>query len=276
MLFHSIDLGKMDICISRYLIHEKMKFFADANRYTSEFHNVLKGKSHYRLKGFDWRRIKEGEYNLIYLDEVKNEVRFTGPVFTFDIQVDKELIFELADEYPQLRPFASKMRKGEKASLYDEFSANSFKSMLLIVRIYTLLEKGAGKSQEVKDLTLQLVKALITNETNSSKYHYNYMDIQTLIHASEMLIKHMDEKNVLANQLRKSHLSEDKFREGFHLLFDTNPKHFLLAKRMEKAKELHRKGYSLTDICEQTGYDEITSLSEAFYLFYGYHMKNNK
>lgn len=62
MLFHSIDLEKLDICIGRYLIHEPMKFFTVANRDSLEFHNMLEGKAQYRLKGFDWRIIKASEY----------------------------------------------------------------------------------------------------------------------------------------------------------------------------------------------------------------------
>ncbi|MDE1191466.1 MAG: hypothetical protein PW786_04940 [Arachidicoccus sp.] len=95
------------------------------------------------------------------MDEVKNEVYFDSPVLTFDIQIDKELIFELSNGYTELKSFAERVRKGEKASLHSEFAANSFKSMLLIVRIKKLLEEGAGKSPIVKELAMHEQQILV-------------------------------------------------------------------------------------------------------------------
>ncbi|MGF7229951.1 helix-turn-helix domain-containing protein [Arachidicoccus sp.] len=271
MLFQSIDLGEIEICISHYLVNHPMKIFCTADCESLELHNMIQGEAQYRLKGFEWRRIKAGQHNLIYLTNVKNETYFKGnTTITFDIHLSKELLQQLANQYPKLHPIWNKIKKEENGSLYIEFADNSAKSMHFIVRIMELLyQEGVGNPQ-IKLWAMDLLKVLLEADALPSKYRYSYEDIKTIDHAATMLIAHQDEKNVLANQLRKSHLNADKFREGFRLLFGQNPKQFLLSKKMEQVKILLGKGYTLDEICERTGYSTVSHLEEAFVRYNGH------
>lgn len=274
MLFHSIDLGEIDICISHYLMDGSTKFYATANRYTLEVHNLLEGYVQYRLQGFKWRRIKEGEYNIIYLDEIENEVHIIQPAVTMDFQISKALLYRLADEYTVLSTFAEDVRSGIKTSFHTEFYPDSPKAMLLLIRIMTLIKKGEGKSTEVKDLAMKAVNALIIAKTEKFRYRYSYEQIERINSASQMFIKHMDDENILEKQIAKSGFNGAKFREGFKSMFDCTPKHFLMLARMKRAEELVLQGYTLSQICRLLPYHEPKHLEEAFFDTKGYHIKD--
>lgn len=274
MLFHSVDLGDIDICISHYLMDGNTKFYASANRYTLEAHNLLEGYVQYRLKGFKWRRIKEGEYNIIYLDEVEDEVLVVSPSITMDFQISEELLFRLAKEYPELRPFADDVRSHRKTSFYDKFHRDSPKAMFLLTKIMNLLITGEGKSKRVKELSMQAVRALVTAKNEKFRYRYTYEQIERLYTASEMLIKHMGDEDILKIQMAKTKFNEAKFREGFKSMFGITPMHFLMSARMDLVEELVLQRHTLTEICRLIPYHEPKHLEEAFFDTKGYHIKD--
>ncbi len=272
MFFRSVNLGEIYISRSHYCFDRPATIFIYAGRHTLEFHNLLVGTAQFRNADGPWRRTIEGNYNGIYTEKTDNEVYFRGEVETFDIQITVEHFLKLAEQYPVLQPFSAEIKTASNAVLFRELSSNSMRSYLLMVQITQLLERK-GKCQEVRELADELLIELIVNRKEHRKYRFGYRDVERLWFAYRTITERMDEEDILEKQIRESLLGKDKFREGFHILFHAAPKHFLLSIRMENAKSLIDLGYSLSQICERTGYAMPKRLEEAFYLYFGYRIK---
>lgn len=281
LLFQCIEIGNITIWVSDYLIYVPMYIQCIADSESLEMHTTLLGETQYRLKGFDWRRTRAGQYNLIYLPAIENEVNFRGFLKTFDIHVSKELLYRLAEEFPQLQPLIDSMRIGEINSLYEEFSDIPLKALYQIAVLATTIQSGNAQATETKTTAMNILRELVsTNGKEFRKYRYNYGDVETLYSISKRLTALMNKQDALTSLLKeyrqKSKLTRDKIREGFQLIFECSPKHYLLSKRMEKGKSLLKQSFLLQDICEQTGYSKVSHFETAFLKFYGYPVKNKR
>lgn len=277
-LFQCIELGDIAIWVSDYLIYVPMYIRCIADSESLELHTTLLGETQYRLKGFDWRRTKAGQFNLIYLPAIENEVNFRGFLKTFDIHLSKELLYCLAEEAPQLQPLVDSIRIREINSLYEEFSDIPLKAMYQIVVLATTIQSGNAQAAETRTIAMNVLRELIgASGKEFRKYRYNYEDVEALHAISERLMIQMNKEDILSSLLKeyrqKSKMTSDKIRDGFQLIFDCNPKHYLLSKRMEKGKSLLEQGFMLQDICEQTGYSKVSHFETAFFKFYGIPVK---
>lgn len=273
LLFQYIDIGGIGIWVSDYLIRVPMYIYCVADSESLELHTTLLGETQYRLKGFDWRRIKAGQYNLIYLPSIENEVYFRGFLKTFDLHIDKELFFRLANELPGLQPLADSIQAGEMNSLHKEFSDISIKAIYQIAKLAILIEEGKTKYPEAMGTAISLIKEILnTVQKESRKYRYTYDEVVAIYTMSVNLQNFMHREAVLSEQLidcyHKSRLTKDKIREGFQLIFGSNPKHYLLSLRMETGKKLLQEGFQLQDISERTGYSKVSHFEAAFLKYF--------
>ncbi|ANI89391.1 hypothetical protein A9P82_08850 [Arachidicoccus ginsenosidimutans] len=281
LLFQCIEIGDMTIWVSDYLIYVPMYIQCIADSESLELHTTLLGETQYRLKGFDWRRTKAGQYNLIYLPAIENEVNFRGFLKTFDLHVSKELLYRMSEEFPQLQPLVDSIRIGEINSLYEEFADIPLKAMYQIVILAMTIQSGDAQNTEAKTTAMNALRALVgAKGKESRKYRYNYEEVKTLHTISERLTALMNKQDALTSLLKeyrqKNKLTGDKIWEGFKLIFECSPKHYLLSKRMEKGKSLLEQGFLLQDICEQTGYSKVSHFETAFLKFYGYPVKDKR
>lgn len=271
MLFIHIDLGEIGFWISRYFFLDSYSILCTSTSECLENHYLLLGSTSYRLEGLNWRRIKAGHNNLLYLPNVHNETKFREFLDTFDVHFEKELLYILGEEFPELQPLIEKVKKGVAGSLFEEFSFISPKSYYIIVLLMELCDSEDFDVSKAKSLAIKLIKSQIRiHKKVPTKYHFTFEDIETIHKLSLSLEHHMDQSKILSRIINETHLNPGKLTEGFKILFDCTPRHFLLGKRMDRVVYLLSKKYSIIDICVQTGYSSPGHLETAFLNYFGF------
>jgi AraC-like DNA-binding protein len=94
--------------------------------------------------------------------------------------------------------------------------------------------------------------------------YFNKGQLDTVIGTRHYINNHFDK------ELNLDFLSSVRFTSKFHLLrlfkkyYGQTPKQYIIDKRIEKAKELLKKGASITDTCFDVGFDNLSSFSTLF------------
>lgn len=92
----------------------------------------------------------------------------------------------------------------------------------------------------------------------------NKGQLDTVIGTRHYINNHFDK------ELNLDFLSNVRFTSKFHLLrlfkkyYGQTPKQYIIDKRLEHAKELLKKGISITDTCFEVGFDSPSSFSTLF------------
>lgn len=270
MIFIHFDLGVIGFWISYYIIDGRVSIHCFSTSDCLEQHNLLLGRSTYRSRGFGWRRIRAGQNNLIFLPEIFNEVKFSCDMMTFDVHFEKQILYALGKDFPELKPLIENVRDGVAGSLFEEFSYISPKSYHIIVLLMEMCRSKSMDKAKAKSLAIQLIKNHILDKNPVlTKYKFAFTDIEAIHRISLFLEEHMDQSEILSIARKQSYMAAGKLTEGFKLLFDCTLKFFLFEKRMIKTEELLLKDYTLEEICDQIGYSRPSHVENAFLRYYG-------
>jgi AraC family transcriptional regulator len=99
----------------------------------------------------------------------------------------------------------------------------------------------------------------------SCKFLANEADRDKIVHAREILIKHIGEPITIKELSRKVAINECYLKKGFKEMFGTTIFDFYQSQRMEHAKYLlYEKGLSVTEVSMLLGYSSISHFSTAF------------
>jgi AraC-like DNA-binding protein len=96
------------------------------------------------------------------------------------------------------------------------------------------------------------------------------MDIYKKIAYSKIFIDDNHEKSLDLNVISKEAcISKYHYLRLFKSIYNKTPHQYLLEKKIDHAKELLKKNYSVTDVCFQLGFESTTSFSKLFKNFTG-------
>lgn len=102
-------------------------------------------------------------------------------------------------------------------------------------------------------------------DTFQCKFLANEADREKIVHAREILIRHIGEPITIKELSRKAAINECYLKKGFKELFGTTIFDFYQSQRMEHARYLlYEKGLSVTDVSMILGYSSISHFSTAF------------
>jgi AraC-like DNA-binding protein len=286
LLFQVIKAGKYEIANSDYLIKgkakteeeddnhskDKRKLAAKSDESCIELHFLLYGSAQINLKGFEWALLDAGSHNLTTVPSVKSEVFLNSPsISTFDVHLTEKLLVIYAEKYPQLKPLLKAFREKKEKELYDKNRSTTPFMFHLIVQIKAALMAGLENEPGTLDLIEQLIHLVIEDKHVPTNHTFDYYDIESICRAERLMVKHLDEKDILKNKMQETGMKQSKFREGFKLLFGYLPHEYLKIKRLEKAHKLATEGRinTIANIAQVCGYRSGDYLAKEFLKVYG-------
>lgn len=91
------------------------------------------------------------------------------------------------------------------------------------------------------------------------------MSIYKKIAYSKIFIDDNHEKTLGLDEIsREACISKFHYVRLFKTIYNKTPHQYLLEKKIDKAKELLKKDYPVTDVCFQLGFESIPSFSKLF------------
>lgn len=271
-LFQQIDYPEYSFWISHYFMSRRNKVTGIFPGPSLELHFILQNDLLYRLKGFDWQRLRETQYNLLSVPEINNEVYFDAKNYvTFDVHPRLPLLRGLAGAHSGLRDF---LRRATRKRYEQYFAPNQYATPKMLYLIKTALEylKDGGRPvKSLDDIVRGLIAQSVTNSGGHLKPPVNFFDVEKIYTAEKQLIRHMDDPDILEKQIRLSYIYPAKFREGFRQIFGTSPHWYLHRERMETARQLLESGsgFRIRDVAERVGYSNPNSFSTAYKKYFG-------
>ena len=285
LLFQTIKAGKHEIANSDYLIKGKAKTEADdahskdkrklaakSEESCIELHFLLIGSAQISLKGFEWAVLDAGSHNITTVPSVKSEVFLNSPsISTFDLHLTEEKLVIYAGKYPQLEPLLKAYREKKEKDLFDKNRITTPFMFHLIVQIKAALMAGLENEPGTLDLIEQLIRLVIEDKHEPTNHKFDYYDIESICRAERLMVKHLDEKDILKNKMQETGMKLSKFREGFKLLFGYLPNEYLKIKRLEKVHKLATEGRinTIANIAQVCGYRSGDYLAKEYLKVYG-------
>jgi len=220
-------------------------------------------------------RLHQGHFNLYYQPYVKNQVCMTpGRIYSlFSVYFSAVFLERWVPACPALAKLLQKAYQSEPAVLCP---CNQVTSVEMGKTIHEILGTHSFTiglpyytSVKINELFFMVVdKVNHCPSTTQRRLHRG--DVQRFSEMKEVLLKSMDRPLSLKQLSRQFGINVKKIKEVFKLLYEKSPFDFLLATRMEKAKELLRgTNLSIEDIGENVGYDNRHSFSKAFRKYAG-------
>lgn len=120
---------------------------------------------------------------------------------------------------------------------------------------------------KIHELLLYSIECLVDEKEEgfSCKFLANDLDREKILHAREVLLKHIGDPITIKELSRKVAINECYLKKGFKEIFGTTIFDFYQQQRMEHAKYLlYEKGLSVTDVSALLGYSSISHFSTAF------------
>lgn len=272
LLFQVIKIGLYEIAISDYLTRKSSKITCYADDQCIELHFILSGEALYNLKEMGWVGVKKSSYNLIVMKEIKNEVYFKStPLTTLDIHFGEKHFIKLVKKYPVLTPLLDALNKGQCKALFAVPAITTPRMLSLIISIKEALRNVNMDKTEILASIEQLLLLVLENLPIRTIYNYSYNDIEKLRLAHKRIAAYVEEQDILKNQISKSGLQPEKFREGFRLVFGLLPGDFLRNKKLEKAHKLvtEERVTRIEDLAQLCGYLSKSYLSKIYLKKYG-------
>ena len=100
-------------------------------------------------------------------------------------------------------------------------------------------------------------------ELNKQLYGKDYLT-QQLIKGKHFIDKHFGARIDLDKISREAHLSKFHFMRLFKATYGRTPYQYLIELRMEKAKELLKRGLPVSEVCISVGFESIPSFTRRF------------
>jgi len=126
------------------------------------------------------------------------------------------------------------------------------------------------ESKVLELITLKLAQMREDEEEFARSRGLKSNDIDLMIHAKEVLLKHMDQPPSLLELARQLGINDRKLKEGFREVFGTTVFGYLQDHRLEQAcLLLQQTEMSVTQIARQVGYTTLSAFSTAFRKKYG-------
>ena len=108
----------------------------------------------------------------------------------------------------------------------------------------------------------------ITKAHALPQHHYAYIR-----QSKAFMEKYHNEKIELNDIAAAAFMSRFHYIRIFQQVYGRTPRQFLKDLRIEKAKELLRKGHPVTEVCTSVGYDSVPTFSKVFKSGTGYSPK---
>jgi AraC family transcriptional regulator len=172
---------------------------------------------------------------------------------------EKEFYEKLNQHDVSVSPFVFKLLE-----LSKNFDAN----LLKIEEAYILLLEQLILKQKESDPEIQKIQAL---KLSTKKELY-----KRLTRARDYIDSCYQKDITLANLASVCFMNQTYFLRQFRRYFGITPRQYVIKKRMEKAKACFdlRKDVSVTEVCLQVGYNDLSSFSKLFKTFYACSPKN--
>ncbi|MDW3647151.1 MAG: AraC family transcriptional regulator [Bacteroidia bacterium] len=241
-------------------------------------------------------------------DQIKLKLHYTQNMFCFMLKGVKEIIndrerFSMNDEQIGLVP-SGNMLMNERVTLKKEFE-----SLLLFFSNAYLSEFLAKFNVELTDLPidqsaiitfpkdeylLNFQRSMKLLEENFSKKHFRLAKMEELLlyllekypqkTKGFLALSIAKEKHFSLSQVVQSHkfknlntvelaflcnMSLSTFKRRFKELYKTSPKKYLIAERMNKAKQLLKVNKRPSEIYFELGYENLSSFSNEFKKHFG-------
>jgi AraC-like DNA-binding protein len=90
---------------------------------------------------------------------------------------------------------------------------------------------------------------------------YQYIQVRQ---SKAFMDKYYGEKIELAKMAASAFMSRFHYIRIFGQVYGLTPRHYLRDLRLSKAKELLKKGLSVTQVCFEVGYESVPTFSAAF------------
>lgn len=189
----------------------------------------------------------------------------------------RSLIFFLNDSY--LQDFASRNRNfigSETESLPGTTGIYKITSYPLIISwidsvLPVFLSDYSNRKELLKVKLEELLQLLINTDQRRHIIHF----LQSFLHPEELDLKvYMEENFILPLTLdefaKQTGRSLTRFKQDFKAIYALPPKQWINSKRLERAYNLlANTGNSVTDICYDTGFENISHFIQLFSKRYG-------
>jgi hypothetical protein len=178
---------------------------------------------------------------------------------------------KLTPGFKQLNNFLKRTESGEFVRFFDQPPYAAPKALYLVKQLLEYFYGNYGDLLNADHKTEELVKLALAGASVHHHTRFSFYDIEKLYNAERLMIKYMDEKDVLERQREGSFMDKQRFREGFLQIFGELPHEHLTRKRMERARELLQtdKAIKIKDISYQVGYPNPNNFTVAYKRFYG-------
>lgn len=212
------------------------------------------------------------EHNIVFIPKGQ-DLLFSYASLPFEaVNIYFEKSF-LSKYIPSDHPFISRLDSKSMALIGSNNLSVSPKIQSVIQDIINCgfdghLKKLYTQAKVIELLTLQLVQfEEDTSESNALKQS----DIDKMMLVKDLISKDFRESFSLSYLSRVAGTNEQYLKKNFKILFGSTVFNYILACKMEKAKELLLHGeYKIADIAELIGYKHATHFTSAFKKFFGY------
>jgi len=219
----------------------------------------------------------EGMFKSINLNKssfsYKNSTRIINPT---EIHGGNSDNWKYTNFYPKIELLSSMYEDiyfEKKIPIFDNHIINDIKLYKLLLNFFNSIYNHFDDITIETNL-IESLSYLIKNYTSSIKKIENFDTIDTIKHSIEY-IKDTLETNISLDDLAKiSSLSKYHYLRVFKKQVGLTPHQYILANRINKAKNLVLKGISLSDATYSSGFSDQSHFIRVFKSMYGYSPKH--
>lgn len=276
MLFHHFRGDGFDIWYSNYLMSHTTEIIGRGDIPVLELHIPILNQFESNWEGIEDANLKENQFELSFTPHVNNTASFTGgkQYHTFDIHFTADYLQEFVSQNSELGRFLEKVEKGDPANL---MGVTQFLSPDMIRLINSMLKFGFRDTMApyfyegaVLQLLVMVLERTAGFDQNTVKTYTPY-EIEQTTQAKQLMLLDLSAKYTIKELAKKVALNQSKLQQCFRYLFDTTMYQYILAVKMDYAKQLLlNTTFIEQEIAELVGYPDASNFSAAFKKHFGF------
>ncbi|MCE0494751.1 helix-turn-helix domain-containing protein [Vibrio salinus] len=153
-------------------------------------------------------------------------------------------------------------------------AANAFLTRLNTLRVCNHLEKPLERKIIVCNLVSDFLSETMNQRADNKKRTPS--EENAIAESVSFIENHYDQSISVAFLAQRSGITENRFRKLFQEIVHSSPYQFLLATRMEAARQLLYEGISVNQVAYKTGYDYPSNFSYMYKRYFGFPPKISK
>lgn len=226
--------------------------------------------------------IPNGHYNFFFFPEVKGTLRYdTTSRKSLEILFTKNYLNRIFGKHFKdfSSDFGTALKKNIPFLMWKQSKPITTQLHLIIKEICNCNYKGGIKKAYLEAKITEILTLFLNNlkdKENSIEKKLPNEDYSKILHAETVLIKNLKNPPTISELSILTGINQFKLKQHFKLVFNKPIFKYLTGIRMEEAKRLINKGYTISETAYEIGYKNPQHFTTAFKKTYNYLPSNLK